>query len=41
MVEESKVIKAEFLWKYITRGAMVVFKDKQHGVNIILSTYNE
>jgi hypothetical protein len=35
-VEDSKVIRAEFLWKYITRGAMIVCKDNQLGVDIIL-----
>jgi hypothetical protein len=35
-VEDSNVIKAEFLWKYITRGAMVVCKYSQYAVDIIL-----
>lgn len=35
-VDNSKVIKAEFLWKYITRGAMIVCKNNQYGVDIIL-----
>ena len=37
-----RAAKAEFLWKYITRGVIVVIKDKQHGVDIILrvSTYD-
>jgi hypothetical protein len=35
-VEDSEVIKPEFLWKYVTRGAMVVCKDNQGGVDIIM-----
>ena len=35
-VEDSNVIKPEFLWKYVMRGAMVVCKDNQEGVDIIV-----
>ena len=35
-VEDSDVIKPKFLWKYVTRGAMVVCKDNQQGIDIIL-----
>jgi len=35
-VDDSDVIKREFLWKYVTRGAMIVCKDNQQGVDIIV-----
>ena len=35
-VEDSEVIRPEFLWKYITRGAMIVCKDNQEGIDLIL-----
>ena len=35
-VEDSDVIKPKFIWKYIMRGAMIVCKDNQEGVDIIL-----
>jgi hypothetical protein len=35
-VEDSNVIRPEFLWKYVTRGAMIVCKDNQEGVDIIV-----
>jgi hypothetical protein len=35
-VEDSNVIRPEFLWKYVMRGAMVVCKDNQEGVDIIV-----
>ena len=35
-VEDSNVIRPEFLWKYVTRGAMVVCKDNQEAVDIIV-----
>lgn len=35
-VEDSKVIRAEYIWKYITRGAMIMCKNNQYGVDIIL-----
>jgi hypothetical protein len=35
-VEDSNVIRAEFLWKYVTRGAMIICKDNQYGVDIVL-----
>ena len=35
-VEDSKVIRPEFLWKYIMRGAMIACKDNQEGVDLIL-----
>ncbi|KAF8495544.1 hypothetical protein F5888DRAFT_1711816 [Russula emetica] len=35
-VEDSEVIRVEFLWMYITRGAMIVCKDTQQGIDIIL-----
>lgn len=35
-VEDSNVIRPEFLWKYITRGAMIVCTDNQQGIGIIL-----
>ena len=36
MVEDSEVIRPEFLWKYITRGAMIVCKVNQEGIDLIL-----
>jgi len=35
-VETSETIKAEHLWKFITRGAMVICRDGQDGVDIVL-----
>jgi hypothetical protein len=35
-VEDSQVIKADSLWKYVTRGAMVVCKNNQYAIDIIL-----
>ena len=35
-VEDSEVIRPDFLWKYITRGAMIICKDNQQGIDIIL-----
>ncbi|KAH9953569.1 hypothetical protein BC827DRAFT_1379867 [Russula dissimulans] len=35
-VEKGNMIKAESLWKFITRGAMVMCKDNQKGVDIVL-----
>jgi hypothetical protein len=35
-VEDSDVIQEEFLWRYITRGAMIICKDNQYGVDIVL-----
>jgi len=35
-VEDGDVIKPDFLWKFVTRGAMVVCKDNQQGIDIIL-----
>lgn len=35
-VEKGKTIKAENLWKFITRGAMVMCKDNQNGIDIVL-----
>jgi len=35
-VEDSNVIKPEFLWKYVTRGAMVVCNDNQEAIDIIV-----
>jgi hypothetical protein len=33
---DSNVIRPEFLWKYVTRGAMAVCKDNQEGIDIIV-----
>jgi hypothetical protein len=35
-IEDSKMIAAEHLWFFITRGAMVMCTDNQRGVDIIL-----
>ncbi|KAH9954174.1 hypothetical protein BC827DRAFT_1244139 [Russula dissimulans] len=35
-VEKGDMIRAESLWKFITRGAMVMCKDNQKGVDIVL-----
>jgi hypothetical protein len=35
-VEDSGVIRPEFLWKYITRGAMIICKENQEGIDLIL-----
>jgi len=35
-VEDGEVLGPDFLWKYITRGAMIVCKDTQEGIDIIL-----
>ncbi len=35
-VEDSNMIRLDFLWKYIIRGAMVLCKDTQEGIDMIL-----
>jgi len=35
-VEDGEVIKPDFLWMFVTRGAMIVCKDNQQGIDIIL-----
>ncbi|KAH9962325.1 hypothetical protein BJV74DRAFT_954499 [Russula compacta] len=34
-IQHGKMINSEHLWKYITRGAMVICADNQHGVDIV------
>jgi hypothetical protein len=35
-IEDPKMIGAEYLWAFITRGAMVLCKHNQYGVDIVL-----
>jgi hypothetical protein len=35
-VEDSGVIQPDFLWKYITRGAMIICKENQEGIDLVL-----
>jgi hypothetical protein len=35
-IEEDKLINAEYLWSFITRGAMIIGTHNQNGVDIIL-----
>ena len=35
-IEDSKMINAEYLWAFVTRGAMVLCTQNQYGVDIVL-----
>ena len=35
-IEDSKMINAEYLWAFITRGAMVLCAHNQYGVDVVL-----
>jgi len=35
-VEDGKMISVENLWKFVTRGAMIIFSNNQEGVDIVL-----
>ncbi|KAH9979127.1 hypothetical protein BJV74DRAFT_798332, partial [Russula compacta] len=35
-IQDGKMINSDHLWKYITRGAMVICADNQYGVDVVL-----
>ena len=39
-VEDSKMISADHLWKFVTRGAMVLLSNNQAYVDIVLPVCN-